>query len=117
MRVPSDLFTVRVKRSTGTARLRLKGRFDEAAVETLDALIGVLRHRDVTMDLEGITFMDTAGWLGVMAYERRVRDWGKDVRLENVPEHVRRIFELTATDRLLVQPWARERLARSGGSQ
>ena len=103
MRVPSDTFTVRVKRSTGMARLRLTGRFDAAAVETLDAVIGVVRDRDVTMDLEGITFMDGAGWLGVMAYERRVRDWGKDVRLENAPEHIRRIFELTATDRLLAE--------------
>jgi anti-anti-sigma factor len=103
MRVPSHSFTVRVKRSTGMARLRLTGRFDAAAVEALDAVIGVVRDRDVTMDLEGITFMDSAGWLGVMAYERRVRDWGKDVRLENAPEHIRRIFELTATERLLTE--------------
>ncbi|HJS25998.1 MAG TPA: STAS domain-containing protein [Actinomycetota bacterium] len=100
MRVPSDLFTVQVEHSNGTARLRLTGRFDAAAVDTLDALIGVVRDRDVVMDLEGITFMDSAGWLGVMAYERRVHDWGKDVRLQNVPEHVRRIFELTATEHL-----------------
>jgi anti-anti-sigma factor len=104
MRVPSDTFTVLVKRSPGNARLRLIGRFDAAAVEALDALIGVLRHRDVTMDLEGITFMDSAGWLGVMAYERRVHDWGKEVRLENASEHIRRIFELTATERLLAEP-------------
>ena len=103
MRVPSDTFTVHVSRSTGTARLRLTGRFDAAAVASLDALIGVLRHRAVTMDLEGITFMDSAGWLGVMAYERRVQDWDKEFRLENAPEHVRRIFELTATERLLAE--------------
>ena len=103
MRVPSDTFTVRVKRSPGTARLRLTGRFDAAAVASLDALIGLVRQRDVTMDLEGITFMDGAGWLGVMAYERRVQDWDKEFRLENAPEHVRRIFELTATERLLAE--------------
>ncbi len=103
MRVHSDTFTFRVMRSTGTARLRLTGRFDAAAVTALEALIGVLRHRDVTMDLKGITFMDSAGWLGMLAYERRVHDWGKEVRLENVPEHVRRIFELTATERLLAE--------------
>ncbi|HEU0245609.1 MAG TPA: STAS domain-containing protein [Gaiellaceae bacterium] len=103
MRVHSDTFTFRVMSSTGTARLRLTGRFDAAAVTALEALIGVLRHRDVTMDLKGITFMDSAGWLGMLAYERRVHDWGKEVRLENVPEHVRRIFELTATERLLAE--------------
>lgn len=103
MRVPSDTFTVHVKRSPGAARLRLTGRFDAAAVATLDALIGVVRDRDVTMDLEGVTFMDSAGWLGVLTYERRVHDWGRDVRLENAPEHVRRIFELTATEHLLAE--------------
>ena len=104
MRVPSDTFTVRVKRSPGTARLRLTGRFDAAAVASLDALIGLVRQRDVTMDLARITSMDSAGWLGVVAYERRVHDWGKEFRLENAPEHVRRIFELTATERLLAEP-------------
>jgi anti-anti-sigma factor len=104
MRVPSDFFTVHVKRSTGKARLRLKGRFDHEAVATLDALIGVVRDRDVTMDLGGITSMDGAGWLGVVAYERRVHDWDREFRLENAPEHIRRIFELTATEHLLAEP-------------
>jgi hypothetical protein len=40
----------------------------------------------------------------VMAYERRVHDWGKEVRLENASEHIRRIFELTASERLLAEP-------------
>ena len=101
MRVPTDTFTVHVKRSTGGARLRLTGRFDQAAVATLDALVGVVRDRDVILDLRGITSMDDAGWRGVVAYERLVHDWGKDVRLENAPEQVRRIFELTSTEHLL----------------
>lgn len=103
MRVPPDTFTVHVKRTLGTARLRLTGRFDAAAVATLDALIGVVRDRDVTLDLRGVTSMDDAGWLGVLTYERRVHDWGKDVWLENAPDQVRRIFEVTATDRLLAE--------------
>ena len=101
MRVPTDTFTVHVKRSTGRAHLRLTGPFDAAAVATLDGLVGVVRDRDVTLDLRGITFIDDAGWRGVVAYERLVHDWGKDVRLENAPEQVRRIFELTATEHLL----------------
>ncbi len=103
MRVPRHIFTVHVKRTVGTARLRLTGPFDAAAVATLDAMIGIVQDRDVTMDLEGVTSMDDAGWLGLLTYERRVQGWGKDVRLENAPDHVRRIFELTATDRLLAE--------------
>ena len=103
MRVPPDTFTVHVKRSAGTASLRLTGRFDASAVATLDALVGVVRDRDVTLDLAGVTSMDDAGWRGVMTYEGRVHGWGKDVRLENAPDHVRRIFELTATEHLLAE--------------
>jgi anti-anti-sigma factor len=107
MRVPSDTFTVHVRRSTGTVHLRLTGRFDAAAVATLDALIGVARDREVTMNLERVTSMDAAGWLGIVRYEEQVRDWGKDVRLENAPEHVRRIFELTDTEHLLAEAASR----------
>ena len=104
MRVHSDSFTVQVESSAGTTTcLRLTGRLDAAAAETLESLIGVVGRRDVTMDLEGITSMDAAGWLGVLAYERRVLDWGKDIRLENAPEHARRLFELTGTDHLLAE--------------
>jgi anti-anti-sigma factor len=103
MRVPPDTFTVHVQRAVGTAHLRLTGRFDAVAIDKLDALIGVVQDRDVTLDLEGVTSMDGDGWLGMLTYERRVHGWGKDVRLENAPDHVRRIFELTATDRLLAE--------------
>ena len=53
------------------------------------------------MDLGDVTFMDGAAWLAVMDFEHRAHDWGKEVRLINTPSHVRRIFELTATEYLL----------------
>ena len=103
MRVPSDTFSVRVKQSNGALHLRLSGRFDSGAVAALDGLIGVGRSRDVVMDLERITFIDGAAWVALMAYDHRVHDWGKDLRLVNTPAHLRRIFELTATEHLLAE--------------
>ena len=101
MLVPSEAFSVRVESSNGAAHLRLSGRFDVAAVRALDELIGVTQRLDVVMDLGDVTFMDGAAWLAVMDFEHRAHDWGKEVRLINTPSHVRRIFELTATEYLL----------------
>jgi anti-anti-sigma factor len=101
MLVPSEAFTVRVEPSNGTAHLRLSGCFDVAAVRALDDLVGVTQRLDVVLDLDDVTFMDAAAWLAVMDFERRAHDWGKEVRLINTPPHVRRIFELTATEHLL----------------
>ena len=67
----------------------------------LDDAIAVIRRRDVVLDLEAVTFMDGAAWLAVMAWEHRVRDWGKDFRLVNVRGRIRKIFEVTETEYLL----------------
>jgi anti-anti-sigma factor len=88
----------------GAAHLRLSGRFDIVAIPTLDDAIGEIRRRDVVLDLEAVTFMDSAAWLAVMAYEHRVHDWGMKFRLVRAPAHIRRIFELTATEYLLTEP-------------
>ncbi len=75
-----------------------------AAIPALDDAIGEIKRRDVVLDLGGVTFMDSAAWLAVMAYEHRVHDWGMKFRLVNAPDHIRRIFELTATEYLLTEP-------------
>ena len=101
MLVPSEAFSVRVESSNGAAHLRLSGRFDLAAISSLDDLIGETQRLDVVMDLGDVTFMDGAAWLAVMDFEHRAHDWGKELRLVNTPAPVRRIFELTASDHLL----------------
>jgi hypothetical protein len=47
-----------------------------------------------------VTFMDSAAWLAIMAYEHRVHDWGMKFRLVHVPANIRRIFEVTGTEYL-----------------
>lgn len=101
MRVPAESFSVRVEDAEGAAHLRLTGRFDVSALPALDDTIGKAQRRDVVMDLDGLTFMDGAAWLAVMAWEHRVRDWGKNFRLVNVRGRIRKIFEVTETEYLL----------------
>lgn len=103
MRVPTDLFSFRVEDSDADVRLRLTGRFDATALAALEGAIGHARGRDVVIDLAGLTVMDEAAWLAVIDWEHRVHGWGKDLRLVNVDERIRRIFELTASEHLLAE--------------
>jgi anti-anti-sigma factor len=96
----SDTFSVELERLNGATHLRLAGRFDVAATPVLDKAIAVIRRRDVLLNLEAVTFMDSAAWLAIMAYEHRVHEWGMRFRLVHVPAHIRRIFEVTATEYL-----------------
>jgi anti-anti-sigma factor len=101
MQVPSDTFSIRLEPSNGVVHLHLSGRFDLAAVRAFDGVFAHTHALDVVVDLEEVTFMDGAAWLAVMDLEHRALDGGKEVRLVNVPQPLRRIFDLTATGYLL----------------
>jgi anti-anti-sigma factor len=101
MRTLSDTFSVELERSNGASHLRLAGSFDVAATLVLDEAIAVIHRRDVILNLEAVTFMDSAAWLAIMAYEHRVHEWGMKFRLAHVPANIRRIFEVTSTEYLL----------------
>ena len=108
MRVSQDQdFSIRVGSCSGAAHLRLSGRFDAVALPALDAAMDQARDRDVLLDLGGLTFMDGAAWLAVMAFEHRVRDWGSSLWVVNVRGRIRKIFELTETEYLLAEPVTR----------
>lgn len=107
MRVPHGRpFSIRVGERSEAAHLRLSGRFDAAAIPTLDAVADRVGDRDVLMDLGGVTFMDGAAWLAVMALEHRVRDRGAALRVLDVRGPIRKIFERTETEYLLTEPIA-----------
>ena len=108
MRVPEEApFSIRVQDRSGTTHLCLSGRFDAVALPALDQAMGRGRDRDVVIDLDGLTFMDGAAWLAVMAFEHRVRDWGRNLRVVNVRGRIRKIFELTETEYMLAEPVSR----------
>jgi len=97
----SDTFSVELERLNGATHLRLAGRFDIAAAYVLDDAIAVIHRRDIVLDLEAVTFIDTAAWLTIMACEHRVHGWGRKLRLVRVPANIRGIFDLTGTEYLL----------------
>ncbi|MGZ5353020.1 MAG: hypothetical protein ACXWYN_08960, partial [Actinomycetota bacterium] len=49
----------------------------------LERAVPDARDRDVVVDLGGLSSMDGAAWLWVLALEERVRAWGRSFRLVN----------------------------------
>ena len=80
-RPASDLLTVEVTEAAPLARLTVSGEIDSSSApllrEELDALLeGELS--ELTIDLGGVTFLDSAGLCVLAAVHRRI---GSDVRL------------------------------------
>jgi hypothetical protein len=91
MQVASESFSVQIEASSGTSRLYLTGALDAAAVPALqDAVVGA-RPLDVALDIDGLEFIDGAGWLGVISCEQRVANWGGRLRIDH---GIRKILEL-----------------------
>jgi anti-anti-sigma factor len=97
----TDHFSVRAGTSNGAAHLFLSGRLDASALPALDEAIWQVRHHDLVLDLNALTFMDGAAWIAVTRLENRVQDWGKTLQLVNARGRIRTIFELTGTEHLL----------------
>jgi anti-anti-sigma factor len=101
MLAPESQFSVQVELGSDTVRIALEGEFDGSALPTIEDAFVRAGDQDVVLDLDGLTFMDGAAWLAVMAHEHRARNQGRDLRLVNVPRPVRRIFRETKTEYLL----------------
>jgi ABC-type transporter Mla MlaB component len=94
MRVPSESFSVLIEESNGAQHLTLEGWLDAAAAPTLLAAVTRARPRDVTIDIDRLVSIDGAGWLGVVACEQRVTDWGGRLRIDN---GIRKILDLASS--------------------
>ena len=93
MRVPSESFSVLIEESNGAQHLTLEGWLDAAAAPTLLDAVTRARPRDVTIDIDRLVSIDGAGWLGVVACEQRVTDWGGRLRIDN---GIRKILDLAS---------------------
>ena len=83
--------------------LSVAGDFDMGDVETFRAALAevtVSSRHTVTIDLEGLTYLGSAG-LGELI---RAAASGTGVQLANVPAHMRRILDLTQTAELFSGP-------------
>ncbi len=92
-------FDYDVAESTAGAIVWLRGELDLAAAPDLQQhLLGILaRHpASLTLDLGGLDFLDSSG-LGTLYRARQAaEDQGVPLRLDAVPDHVRRVLDVTA---------------------
>ena len=73
---------------------RLTGRFD--AHETARfKLVTEIISRDVCLDLSGVRFIDSAGLAAVIGLNRRCQEVACELRIIEVQDPVRLIFEIT----------------------
>jgi anti-anti-sigma regulatory factor len=91
MQVPSESFSVQIEESSGTSHLYLTGCLDAAAVPALQDAVAGARPLHVALDIDGLEFIDGAGWLGVITCEQRVAKWGGRLLIDH---GIRKILEL-----------------------
>lgn len=93
MRVPSENFSVLIEESDSVLHLYLTGWLDAAAVPALLHAVAGAGSREVVLDIGGLTFIDGAGWLGVISCEQRVANRGGRLRIDH---GIQKILELAS---------------------
>jgi anti-sigma B factor antagonist len=103
------MFQLDATERDGTLEVRLVGELDLAAFDTVDEHLEQAQlngQPDVTLDLRGLTFMDSSGIRAILRALGRAEASNGRLRLIPGPPHVQRVFEISGVeDRLeFVEP-------------
>jgi anti-anti-sigma factor len=86
-------------------RIAIKGELDLASapdlLRRLDAAVDAAPGATVEVDFHGVTFIDSTGLGVLVACRRRATVHGGELRVVNVRENVRQVFEITGLDKVL----------------
>ena len=91
----------------GESVLYVAGEIDMATAPALRdaALQALVEHGpSLTLDLGGVTFMDSTGLHVLVGTYRRVRAHGGTFAMRHVPDIVRKLLRVTGLDEVLVNP-------------
>lgn len=81
--------------------VRLFGAFDITGFKQVDEELGRIQadgRPTVTLDLRGLTFIDSSGIRVILRADARARALGKRLRLTAGPERVHKVFQITRLD-------------------
>jgi anti-sigma B factor antagonist len=97
-------FHCEVKLGRASAVVEVRGELDLATVGLVhDALHSVVRtKRSVTLDLRGLTFMDSTGLTLILEIDAMARQDGFNLSVVRAPETVQRIFRISGVEDGLV---------------
>ena len=73
----------------------------EAVMEELDRRIDAALPRELTLDLEGLTFTDSSGIAVALRGWQRMRELGGAVTLYHVAQQPRKVFEASGVGRMV----------------
>lgn len=89
---------------------RVSGEIDHHAARTLMAELGrqvdAAMPRELTLDLGGVSFVDSSGIAVVLRSWKRMRELGGSMALQNVPPQAAKVLRAAGVDKLL--PFAEE---------
>ncbi|HWE09809.1 MAG TPA: STAS domain-containing protein [Solirubrobacteraceae bacterium] len=103
MSSPPPGLVVGIVREPKTIKLVLAGELDLAAAPAFERQLEEILGEDarsVTIDLQDLRFLDSAGLRALLVAHRRLTDSGRELLLAPGPRAVQRLFELTRTDRI-----------------
>ena len=96
------LLSIRVARFDGTAVVEVAGELDIESAPELAKELGSLEPCDVTVDLTGVTFVASSGLRCLADAHQRMHGDGSTLRVRGASRVVRRTFEITGLDQLLL---------------
>jgi anti-anti-sigma factor len=89
----------------GVLELAVGGELDLSSVgrleETLDAAIASRAYRQIEIDLEGLSFIDSSGLHALASADRAMRQAGGEVKVICSAAHLLKVFELIGLDQVL----------------
>jgi anti-sigma B factor antagonist len=102
--VGTEMLKTRVEAVDGVAVVSVEGEVDLVSSEQLRrALLDALQESpQVTIDLTGLTFIDSSGLSALVDAHRRARDAGGVLTLRNPTPMLRRLLDITRLESLLV---------------
>ncbi|MFB4423692.1 STAS domain-containing protein [Streptomyces sp. QL37] len=117
--LPCPPFTVGVEAVQGAVRLRLAGDLD---YDTSDLLVERAQEcladgpgpRDLFLDCSGLRLCDSTGVSSLLLIHRGTTSRGVALHLENPPDFLRRMLDITGTARLFVLDGADRRTGQEG---
>jgi anti-sigma B factor antagonist len=101
---PEDLLSVQIEQEGGSVQVRALGELDLLTVPMLEAC---MRHalegdaRSITLDLTGVTFIDSSGLLVLLSAAQTSTDDEDRLRIRCGHGAVRRVVEICAAERRL----------------
>lgn len=101
-----DIVIDRLPRADGV-ELSVRGRLDAECAGELRLAVAAETRRGVhaiTLDLDGVSFLSSAGIRVLFETQREARQAGGDCRITTASPPVRKVLELTRLDRILMQP-------------